>query len=109
MADVILLDVRGMNVGREGTSYEIALLAKLGALPRVLAVGDHRTDWAHIEAVLREANGDPSMLKRCSVGRRKDCEIVLQSLIDIVEKSPNGPGHSFHPSHGGALAATVQG
>ncbi len=56
--------MRGLTAQREGTSFEIGLLARLGKLARVLAVGDDSTDWAHVDALLRRHGGDPAGLQR---------------------------------------------
>ena len=62
LSEVIVLDLRGFARHREGTGYEIGLLAEGGLLPRVVAVRDAATKWPEVEALVREAKADPSQL-----------------------------------------------
>lgn len=64
LSDVILLDVRGFNVQRGGTGFEIDQLASRGLLRRVLAVGNAQTDWRHVDELVRKAGQQPALLQR---------------------------------------------
>lgn len=59
LADGVLLDLRGFNAERSGTTFEVERLAALGLLPRVVAVGDAHTDWAWFEARVAAASVGP--------------------------------------------------
>ena len=52
ISDVVLLDLRGFNPQRGGTTYEVQRLAAIGALDRVVVVYDEHTDWKHYEATV---------------------------------------------------------
>ena len=52
ISDAILLDLRGFNPKREGTTHEVLRLAAIGALDRVVVVYDGYTDWEHYEATV---------------------------------------------------------
>lgn len=80
-ADAIVLDVRGLNAQREGTSYEIGRLAVRGLLPRVVAVGDADTDWPHVDDMLRRHGGDPARLPRIGDARDGGVDDLLARLI----------------------------
>jgi hypothetical protein len=49
---VVLLDLRGFNEGRGGTAWELALLARRGALGRTLCLVDVQTDQAAVARAL---------------------------------------------------------
>jgi hypothetical protein len=59
LADGVLLDLRGFNSERSGTTFEVEQLAALGLLPRVVAVGDEHTDWAWFDARVAAASPGP--------------------------------------------------
>ena len=81
LSKTILLDVRGLTTEREGTSFEIGLLAKNDLLDRVIAVGDDDTDWQHIERQLERAGKNIQQLKRTDSG--KDMDSLISKLLDI--------------------------
>lgn len=47
--DAVLLDVRGFGIHREGTIYEVELLARSGRLGQTVGLFDADTDWACFE------------------------------------------------------------
>ncbi|MCP5270016.1 MAG: hypothetical protein H6932_02175 [Burkholderiaceae bacterium] len=51
-SDVVLLDLRGFTRRRDGTAYEIGLLAREGALPRTVCLVDEGTDVAAVQAIV---------------------------------------------------------
>lgn len=52
--DVVLLDLRGFTRQRDGTAYEIGLLAREGALARTVCLVDEGTDLAAVQALIAE-------------------------------------------------------
>ena len=52
VADVILVDLRGLARARQGVVYEIKQLAGLGLLGRVVALVDHTTDLPFLQETL---------------------------------------------------------
>jgi hypothetical protein len=79
---VIVLDLRGFTPHREGTGYEIGLLAEGGLLPRVLAVRDAATAWPEVEALVRAAGGDPSHL--AWVDEDGDGDVLFERLLGLA-------------------------
>ncbi len=82
LSEVIVLDVRGFTRHREGTGYEIGLLAEAGLLPRVLAVRDSATAGPEVEALVRAAGGDPSQL--AWVDEDGDAEVLFERLLGVA-------------------------
>lgn len=80
-SDAIVLDVRGLGAQREGTSYEIGRLAACGLLARVVAIGDSDTDWAHVDALLRQHGGDPRRMQRIGDGSQADAGADADALL----------------------------
>jgi hypothetical protein len=58
-SDAILLDLRGFDANRGGTTHEVVRLASLGLLSRVVTVHDEQTDWRHFEATAAAAGTAP--------------------------------------------------
>ena len=87
-SQIILLDVRGLTAEREGTSFEVGLLARHALLGRVVAVGDGETDWAHIGGRLAEHGRRLEELSRCEVVDRSS----LDQLIDKLVQTPSRKG-----------------
>lgn len=86
LSNTILLDVRGLTSEREGTSFEIGLLAKNDLLDRVIAVGDDETDWQHIDHQLARAGKNVQQLKRTDSG--KDMDSLISELLNIHAAAP---------------------
>ena len=86
LSKTILLDLRGLTAEREGTSYEIGLLAKHGLLSRVVAVGDEKTDWAHVDRQLKSASGSLEQLKRFDITSKADLDKLLSVLLEVAMK-----------------------
>jgi hypothetical protein len=80
----ILLDVRGLTAEREGTSFEVGLLARHALLDRVVAVGDEETDWDHIGARLREHGQRLDDLRRSDVAQDPGLERLFDDLMRIA-------------------------
>jgi len=68
----IMLDMRGLTAEREGTSFEVGLLARHDLLGRVVAIGDEETDWVHIEAMLQKEGQSLEKLKRVDISEGLD-------------------------------------
>jgi len=82
ISDAILLDLRGLTPEREGTCYEIGLLAKNGKLARVVAVGDDTTDWPHVDRLLAEAGASADQLKRLDLDTDPKQERLFLQLLE---------------------------
>lgn len=54
---VVLLDLRGFNVRRRGTAFELTLLAKRNALGRAILLVDGKTDLRAVEQAVAEVPG----------------------------------------------------
>ena len=80
---IILLDVRGLTAEREGTSFEVGLLARHGLLERVIAVGDEETDWGHIEGRLVQHGRRLEELSRCEIVDRSSLDQLIVKLVHI--------------------------
>lgn len=85
LSKTILLDVRGLTAQREGTSFEIGLLAQHGLLDRVIAVGDEQTDWQHIDQQLKRDGQSIEQLKRTDSGR--DMDGLIADLLSIGSRN----------------------
>jgi len=81
VSDAIVLDVRGLTAQREGTGYEIGLLARDAALGKVVAVADDSTDWAHVESLVRAQGADPVGLARLSTGDEPQSQELFTKLL----------------------------
>ena len=79
-SDAIALDVRGFHPRRDGTGFEIELLARHRLLSRVLAVGDDRTDWHDLEERIRNAGGVPADMRRADAAGG-DVEALTSALM----------------------------
>lgn len=62
-SDVILLDLRGFDRLREGTTHEVQRLAAIGALDRVVVIHDGHTDWEHYAAAVAQGSARASALE----------------------------------------------
>jgi hypothetical protein len=82
----ILLDVRGLTAEREGTSFEIGLLARHALLDRVVAVGDGETDWDHIGERLREYGQRLDDLRRADVAEDPGLDRLFGELIQVATR-----------------------
>jgi hypothetical protein len=90
LSDAILLDLRGFSAQREGTGYELNVLARTGLIERVVAVGDVSTDWLHVERLLAEEGEDPRRLARCDAGCATAAEAIFDRLLAVAAKSSLG-------------------
>jgi hypothetical protein len=82
LSDVIVLDLRGFSRQREGTGYEVGLLARAGLLARVVAVRDAATQWADVETLVREAHSDAAGL--VSVTEDVGADALLERLVAVA-------------------------
>jgi hypothetical protein len=103
LSDAIVLDLRGLTAQREGTSFEIARLAALGRLDRVLALGDAATDWAHVDALLQRHGADGRQLPRLQADAaghgEAAAEALFRQLVQAVTTSAarQAPGPAMRP------------
>jgi hypothetical protein len=81
MSPTILLDLRGLTAEREGTSFEVGLLAKHALLGRVVAFGDEQTDWDHVDAQLQKEGQSLQSLKRVEVS--DDTDELFTELLNL--------------------------
>lgn len=82
----ILLDVRGLTAEREGTSFEIGLLASNALLHRVVAVGDEVTDWDHIGKRLLEHGRQLDELRRADVAEDPGLDRLCRDLLQVASR-----------------------
>ncbi len=90
LSDAILLDLRGFSARREGTGYELNVLARVGLIERVVAVGDISTDWLHVERLLAEEGEDPRHLARCDAGSAMAATAIFDHLLAVAASSSLG-------------------
>lgn len=90
MSDAILLDLRGFNAQREGTGYELRVLAHADLIERVVAIGDASTDWSHVERLLRAEGGDSRRLARRDVGTADPAPAIFDQLLAVAARAPGG-------------------
>lgn len=86
LSDAIVLDLRGLTAEREGTSYEISVLARQGLLPRVVAVGDEATDWEHVERELRQSGQSLEQLERLDATDVESAEALFDRLLAVASR-----------------------
>ena len=84
LSDAVVLDLRGLTAQREGTGYEIRALARAALLPRVVAVGDDVTDWAHVEQLLRAEGQDPQHLQRLNATAGETVDDLFTQLLKVA-------------------------
>ncbi len=84
-APVILLDLRGFNSARAGTAFEVALLARKGALGRTVFLQDRHTDTQAVDAALAEVPGARIAPERIFyLERSPEVTEVLRRLADCL-------------------------
>ena len=81
ISDAIVLDVRGFTLERQGTGFEVDLLARNGFLPRAVVIGDATTDWSHFDARIRAAGCAPEDVSRLPTASRASIDRVLEALL----------------------------
>lgn len=91
LSEAIVLDLRGFTRQREGTGYEIGLLAQGRLLPRVIAVRDAATSGSEVEALVREAGADPSRL--AWIDEDAGADGLFESLLAVaaIDRGPSDP------------------
>jgi hypothetical protein len=91
LSKTIMLDLRGLTADRQGTSYEIGLLARHGLLSRVVAIGDDTTDWAHVDRQLRSASASLEQLKRVDIASHQDQDALIAELLKVAVRQTSAP------------------
>ena len=81
MSPTILLDVRGLTAEREGTAFEVGLIARLGVTDRVVAVGDGTTDWDQVAARLAEHGRRPEDMPRIDADAPGALDAIHEALL----------------------------
>jgi hypothetical protein len=87
ITDVVLLDLRGFNPKREGTTYEVQRLCALGRMGRVVAVYDAHTDWAHFDAIVSQAGALQGVPKRVDASSKEALPLCMEGLFQLAELS----------------------
>ena len=89
LSDAIVLDLRGLTAQRQGTVYEIRLLARDALLDKVVAVVDDSTDWAHVDSLLRAEGGNPRRLMRLSSDKELQSQELFTKLLQVAARPPS--------------------
>jgi hypothetical protein len=82
LSEVIVLDLRGFTRQREGTGYEVGLLARGGLLARVIAVRDSATKGSEVEALVRAAGAEPKQL--AWIDEDAGAEALFERLLAVA-------------------------
>lgn len=94
LSDAVLLDLRGFDAKRAGTTHELLRLAALGRLGRVVAVHDAHTDWAHVERTVAAVGASASALRvRIDAADAQALDRCLSELLQIADSGAQ-PGHT---------------
>lgn len=88
IADVVLLDLRGFNDKRSGTSHEVERLAARSLLPRVVAIGDAHTDWAYFDRRVAAAGPAQALALRVDSAAPRALEQCLERLLQVANAIP---------------------
>jgi len=92
LSKTILLDLRGLTADREGTSFEIGLLARHGLLSRVVAIGDDLTDWDHVGLQLQTAGSSLEQLTRVNVTKQDGVDDLYSRLLKVSATKDRNEG-----------------
>lgn len=84
-SDAILLDLRGFDAQRGGTTHEVVRLAALGMMPRVVTVHDAQTDWRHFDATVADGGTVPAPAAKIDANDRDALERCLAALIGVAD------------------------
>jgi len=63
-----------------------SVLARDGALSKVVAVADDSTDWAHVESLVRAQDADPVGLTRLSAGNQPQSQELFSKLLHAAAR-----------------------
>lgn len=85
-SETILLDLRGLTAEREGTSFEIGLLARHRLISRVVAIGDDKTDWEHVNHQLQREEQSLEQLNRVDISTEKNLDKLFTELLKITAR-----------------------
>jgi hypothetical protein len=84
--NVVLLDVRGFGEHREGTIYEVELLARRGRLAQTVAVCDADTDWACFERHAVAAGAQQALAGRIDARSPHAIDTCFKRLLSIADR-----------------------
>jgi hypothetical protein len=87
MSKTILLDLRGLTAEREGTSFEIGLLASHDLLSRLVVIGDKETDWSHVDEKLQSHGKNLSQVKQVKVDSPHEIDNLINELLSVAAGS----------------------
>jgi hypothetical protein len=91
LSDAVLLDLRGFTEQRKGTAHEVHLLAALGLLPRVVALGDTATDWSYFEHCVAEHGPGPGLALKIAADDRDALASCMNRLLEIADTAGRAP------------------
>lgn len=89
-SDAVLLDLRGFERRREGTAYEIELLANGAHLGKVVAVGDAKTDWSYLDTLAASLPVRSARELRLPVTRWLVASRYIEPLLERALRSKSG-------------------
>jgi len=84
--NVVLLDVRGFGEHREGTIYEVELLARRGRLAQTVVVCDADTDWACFERHAVAAGAQQVLAGRIDARSPHAIDTCFKRLLSIADR-----------------------
>ena len=100
--DAVLLDVRGFGNHREGTMYEVELLARSGRLPQTVGLFDAETDWDCFERHAAASGALQALAGRIDARSPNAIDACFQRLLAIADR-PDTSSLSAPASEGSRL------
>lgn len=89
--DAVLLDVRGFGNHREGTIYEVELLARRGRLAQTVGLFDAETDWACFERHAAATGALQALAGRIDAHIPNAIDACFQRLLAIADRQDTSP------------------
>jgi hypothetical protein len=87
-SDAVLLDLRGFTEARRGTAFEVALLARLGALPRTVCLVDAQTDRDAVRrAIVAAGTGSLDDARVLDAGGGLDAAGLFAALAEAAGRA----------------------
>jgi hypothetical protein len=87
LSDAVVLDLRGFDPGRAGTTHEVGRLAALGLFHRVVAVYDERTDWTHFDATVAQFAPAQKLALKVKASDEDALERCVAALLRIADEA----------------------
>lgn len=91
-AHVVLMDLRGLSPAHRGCADELVMLARRGALGRLVALVDRSTDRAALAGVLRATGAGEGALGRVLDAEQADSEAIVRALLGVALDGSVGEG-----------------